>query len=350
MSYIEYKLFSEIALEDPFFNSLKEDYKEFINWYQRKANENKKAFVLYEDNRLLAFLYLKIERDRIEDIEPALEEKRRLKVGTFKVEAHGTKLGERFIKRIFDTAISKNIDEIYLTIFSKHDSLIGIFKTFGFFEYGRKTTSNGDEIVLIKKIGKIKDDILQDYPIVQLDNRSIYGLSIYPKFHTRLFSDSILNNESVNILQDKSYTNSIHKIYLCNMQGVTAFKNGDIVLIYRTSDGAGHARYRSVMTSVCVVEESINIHSFKTLEEFLRYCKPYSIFTNKELVEFYKTKKYPYIIKMTYNLAFKRRVTNGDLVDYIGLKPNYWGVFEVNRIQFNQIIKAGEVNESLIVN
>ena len=134
------------------------------------------------------------------------------------------------------------------------------------------------------------------------------------------------------------------------MQGVTAFKNGDIILIYRTSDGAGHARYRSVITSVCVIEDSINIHSFKTLEEFLKYCKPYSIFTDEELMNFYKTKKYPYIIKMTYNLAFKRRVTNGDLIDYIGLKPNYWGVFEVNRIQFNQIIRSGEVNESLIVN
>jgi len=350
MSYIEYKKFSEIDLQDSFFDTLKDDYIEFSNWYQRKANEGKQAFVLYENSQLLAFLYLKVEKDKIEDVSPPLEAKRRLKVGTFKVEAHGTKLGERFIKRIFDTAIAMDIAEIYLTIFSKHNSLIGIFKTFGFFEYGKKMTTNGEEIVLIKQIRKIKDDILKDYPIVQLNNKSIYGLSIYPKFHTRLFSDSILNNESVDILQDKSYTNSIHKIYLCNMQGVTAFKNGDIILIYRTSDGAGHARYRSVMTSVCVIEDNINIHSFKTLEEFLKYCKPYSIFTDEELMNFYKTKKYPYIIKMTYNLAFKKRVTNGDLIDYIGLRPNYWGVFTIDRTQFNKIIKAGEVDESLIVN
>ena len=350
MSHIEYKTFSEIDLEDPFFDTLKEDYIEFSNWYQRKAQENKKAFVLYETGKLLAFLYLKIERDRVEDVSPPLEAKKRLKVGTFKVDAHGTKLGERFIKRIFDTAIAKSINEIYLTIFTKHNSLIGIFKTFGFFEYGRKTTDNGTEIVLMKQIGKLKDDILKDYPMVQMSNRSIYSLSIYPKFHTRLFSDSILRNESVNIIKDVSHTNSIHKIYLCNMQGVTAFKNGDIIFIYRTNDGQGHARFRSVMTSVCVVEESININQFNTLENFLSYCRPYSIFTEEELRGFYIDKKYPYIIKMTYNLAFKKRVTNGDLKDYIGLNPSYWGVFEVSRPQFNQIIRVGEVNESLIVN
>jgi hypothetical protein len=350
MSYIEHKTFSKIDLQDPFFDTLKEDYIEFSNWYQRKAQKSERAFVLYENNRLLAFLYLKIERDRIEDVNPPLEAKRRLKVGTFKVEAHGTKLGERFIKRIFDTAISMNIDEIYLTIFSKHDSLIGIFKIFGFFEYGRKTTANGTEIVLIKQIGRLKDDILKDYPMVQIGNRSIYSLAIYPKWHTRLFSDSILNNESVDIIKDVSHTNSIHKIYLCSMQGVTNFKYGDIILIYRTSDGQGHARFRSVITSVCVVNESINISQFNTLEDFLSYCRPYSIFTEDELREFYQTKKYPYIIKMTYNLAFKKRVTNGYLKDYIGLNPNYWGVFEVTRPQFTHIIKAGEVNESLIVN
>jgi len=54
---------------------------------------------------------------------------------------------------------------------------------------------------------------------------------------------------------------------------------------------------------------------------------------------------------MTYNLAFKKRVTRGELIDNIGLNPNeYWGVLNINRTQFNQIIRAGEVDESLIVN
>jgi hypothetical protein len=349
MSYIEKKLFSQINLSDKFFDTLKEDYKEFENWYEKKSTNKNSALVLYENNQLMAFLYMKKELEAIEDVIPILESKKRLKVGTFKVEAHGTKLGERFIKRIFDTAIEMGIDEIYLTIFEKHNSLINIFKKFGFYEYGIKTTDNGTEKVLIKQIGKLKDDILKDYPIVQTQNKSIYGLSIIPKYHTKLFSDSILNNESVSILQDRSYTNSIHKIYICAMKDVNKFHQGDIVLIYRTSDGQGSARFRSVITSVCIIEEVLNINSFNTQEKFLKYCEPYSIFTESELINFYSTKKYPYILKMTYNLAFKKRVTNGYLIDRIGLQPNYWGVFKIEKKQFDKIIEVGEVDASLIV-
>lgn len=207
----------------------------------------------------MAFLYLKIEDEIDENIFPQLEAKKRLKVGTFKIDAHGTKLGERFIKKIFDIALFKKVDEIYVTIFEKHKGLINLLETFGFYKHGTKITSNGTELVLIKKFINIKNNILKDYPIVQTEYKSKFVLSIMPKFHTMLFSDSILNNESVDILKDTSYTNSIHKIYICAMQGVQNFNNGDLVLIYRINDYKGSARYRSVVTSVCVIEEVLNI-------------------------------------------------------------------------------------------
>ena len=134
------------------------------------------------------------------------------------------------------------------------------------------------------------------------------------------------------------------------MQRVQNFSKGDLVLIYRTSDGQGSARYRSVITSVCVIEEVLNINSFDSVEKFLKYCEPYSIFTVDELRGGYKTKKYPFIIKMTYNIAFKKRVTNGQLQDDFEILPDYWGVFDITDKQFNQIIKAGEVDESIIIN
>ncbi len=349
MSYIEQKLFSEINIDDSFFNSLKEDYKEFSNWYMKKSDDKAKAFVLYENNRLLAFLYLKVENDEIDSI-PRLEAKKRLKVSTFKVEAHGTKLGERFIKRIFDTAIEMKINEIYLTIFEKHNSLIHIFERFGFYKYAKKTSSNGTENVLVKQFNNIQNDILKDYPMAQINNKPKYGLSIYPKYHTQLFSDSILNNESVNILKDRSHTNSIHKIYICAMDGVSSFQRGDNILIYRTKDNQGSARYRSVITSLCIVEEVKDMRTFHNEEDYLKYCGSYSIFSQADLKGFYHTKKYPYIIKMTYNIAFHKRVTNGYLVDEVGLNPNYWGVFEINNQQFKDILEAGEVDESLIIN
>ena len=73
------------------------------------------------------------------------------------------------------------------------------------------------------------------------------------------------------------------------------------------------------------------------------------IFSVDELRSFYRTKKYPFIIKMTYNVAFKRRVTNGQMIDSFGITPEYWGVFSVTHEQFKKIIKAGEVDESIII-
>jgi hypothetical protein len=349
MANIEVKEFSQINLNDPFFESLKKDYAEFESWYNKKSLHGEKAYVLYGDMGLTAFLYLKIEDEAIVDIMPVLPAKRRLKIGTFKIDAHGTKLGERFIKKIIDNATENEIDEIYVTAFVKHSGLITLLNTFGFDSFGTKNTTNGEEQVYIKRIGKIRNSILKDYPIMQADNINKHVLSIYPKFHSQLFPDSILNNETYDLLQDISHTNSIHKIYICGMEGVTNFQNGDLVLIYRTSDGQGAAYYRSVITSLCVIEEVKNIAEFRDIEEYLTYCKPYSIFSDLELKSFYLTKKYPYIIKMTYNAAFKRRVTNGCLVSELGITPSYWGVFRVSDDEFTRIIREGGVNESLII-
>lgn len=58
---------------------------------------------------------------------------------------------------------------------------------------------------------------------------------------------------------------------------------GDILLIYRTTDGLGPARFRSVATSVCIVEEIKRPSDFKTEAEFLKYTNAYSIFNEQDL-------------------------------------------------------------------
>lgn len=128
-----------------------------------------------------------------------------------------------------------------------------------------------------------------NYPLVKLQGRN-YLLSIYPAWHTRLFPESKLHNESAGIIADISHTNSIEKVYLTKMHGVASLKPGDNLLIYRTSDGQGPARFRSVATSVCVVQEIKDIHDFLTYEEFKNYCEPYSVFDEDELQLLYMKK------------------------------------------------------------
>jgi predicted nucleic acid-binding protein len=104
------ELFGNVHLDDPFFDSFRRDYVDFNRWFNRKADEV--AYVSKtESGELIAFLYLKLEEplEPYSDIEPRFWPCRRLKIGTFKVAMNGYKLGERFLKIIFDNAITQNV-------------------------------------------------------------------------------------------------------------------------------------------------------------------------------------------------------------------------------------------------
>lgn len=111
---LQVQRFSDIDLNDSFFDSLRASYPEFNEWYNKKAAAGATAYCYYVDNELKDFLYLKIEEEELSDLTPALPAKKRLKVGTFKVDndnRHTTR-GERFMKKIMDMAIAEDVDEL----------------------------------------------------------------------------------------------------------------------------------------------------------------------------------------------------------------------------------------------
>lgn len=345
---IQLRRFSEVNIDDPFFDSLKEDYKGFADWFKRKADE--KAFILESDGAIEAFLYLKIERGPVTDVTPNMENRTRVKIGTMKINPHGTRLGERFIKKAFDFAVSNGLDELYVTVFPKHDPLIKIYKQYGFTEHGKKITPDGEELVLVKLFRAFTGNIILDYPIVINRGVNKYLLAIYPQYHTRLFPDSILRSERFDVIEDVSHTNSIHKVYVSYIEDVSRLNPGDILVVYRTKDNQGPAEYRSVATSVCVVEEVRSKGDFCGIGDFLNYCRTYSVFSDDELRGWYSARKPLYAIRMTYNIAMTRRLTRGRLINDCGLeREGYWGFLQLTDGQFERIIEMGGINEGLIV-
>ena len=256
---MEQQSFCNISLSDPFFNSLKEDYPEFSKWYNKKKKDNAKAFIQKNNEGLLqAFLYLKQELEDITDVCPPMPAANRLKVGTFKIEAHNTKLGEQFVKKIVVAALHIDADEIYVTIYRKHEGLIRLLKRYGFLVYGNKGHEDEPEFVFVKSMKVYSGDLLYDYPYIHTSKVRKFILSIKPEYHTPLFPDSILDNEERDksfLVRDIAYTNSIHKIYLCKMRNIDQLSRGDVLLIYRMKDEKGAAYYRSVVSSICIVEE-----------------------------------------------------------------------------------------------
>lgn len=343
--------FKEVNLNDPFFDSLKNDYDGFEEWFCRKSNND--AYIQKKDDgSLQAFLYLKIEDGAITDVIPNFADAKRLKVGTFKIEAHNTKLGEKFVRMIAYHALYEKVEEIYVTIFEKHTKLIELLKKYGFEKKAIKGNLDNPESVYVKSMKFYTGDICKDFPFIHTVGKNKYLLSIYPKFHTALFPDSILNTEMRNkdsLVKDVSHTNSIHKIYLCRMEDAKQMSPGDLIVIYRTSDKQGAAEYRSVATSVCVVEEVKTPKDFKSYDEYIRYTNYYSIFDKDTLTKYYKDTK-TVIIKMIYNAAFNRRIIRKELIEEVCISCGvYWGFFELTDEQFFNIIERGQIDESLIV-
>ena len=128
-------------------------------------------------------------------------------------------------------------------------------------------------------------------------------------------------------------------------------KKGDNIIIYRTSDGMGPAKYRSVATSICVVEDVKKCSKFSDFDSYKAYCKNYSIFSDEELREFYNDSSNDWItIKMTYNVSLTKRIIRKDLIEDIGMSENqYWGFFRVTNSQLEKVLEQGMVNRGYFI-
>lgn len=351
MSQIEIsrRPFSDVDIEAPFFDSLKNSYEGFTDWFKRKADEP--AYVGYNHSgEVKAFVYLKQETSTVTDVTPHISAPC-LKIGTLKIDAHGTRLGERFIKIIFDELRKAGLNLAYVTVFPEQTGLIGLFKKYGFVLHGTK----GEEVVYVKKIPTKNRGLLLDYPVVQAAGVQKWLLAIRPEYHTPLFPDSILCNESPGIIQDVPETNSIHKVYIGWMRDFPLLRDGDCIIIYRCQNSrASYAWYRSVATSLCVLEEIHPKEYFRNETEFIDYCKKHSVFSEKELSQAYqKSKPGLHVLKMTYNFAFEKRPNLEKLVNS-GAVPHpsqgqYMGLLRLSDESFSTILRLGGINESLAV-
>lgn len=345
--------FSKINLADPFFDSLKAAYPEFSVWYNKKAKQGAEAYVFYNDQGLVAdFLYMKVETEDVTDVVPILPAKRRLKVGTFKLLSRGTRRGERFMKKIMDCAMAENVDEVYVTIFPTEELqyLIHLFGRFGFNHKADKPHEGREaEWVMVKDMRAVEGHLLEDYPRMRTEGKRKWLLGIYPMWHTPLFPDSILKNESYDMVQDCTPTNGIYKIYISWNPECAQMMPGDLVVIYRTSDEPGRAWYRAVVTTVCTVYETKKWWDFKDEEEFMHYTQ-YSVFAERDRRQWFRTKRNLVVIKMLYNVAFSKRATRKDLVEGGALDPQARpSLLQLTDEQFKKIIKLGKADERYFI-
>lgn len=339
--------FGEVELSDKFFDSFKNDYQEFESWFRKKFD--KLCYVCYSEKELAAFLYIKVEdeNENYNNIKPQFEKKKRLKIGTLKVVSNGYKIGERFLKIIFDNASQYKVDEIYVTVFDKRPEqgqLIEMLKTWGFTEHGKKTTQNGDEIVLVRPFGKSVPINIEKpkftFPFISWETEK-YIIKIKPEYHTELFPDSITTREDkTKYIENEPHRNRIGKVYISHSKD-RHLKTGDIIVIYRIGD-TQPKKYSSTVTSICIVEEVLD--GFNNFEEFFQACHRRTFIDKKTLKDKWWNKypKFrPFVVKFLYAHAFPTPKPTLKDLNEIGVIPDIKnmgrGFIKLDKQQFEDL-------------
>lgn len=353
--------FGKIDLNDDFFDSLKEDYPEFENWFRKKSNEP--VYISTTENeKIYAFLYLKVEREdeNYSDIEPIFPVRdKRLKIGTFKVALNGNKLGERFLKIIFDNAIIQRVDEIYVTIFDKREEqkrLIALLEEWGFYKWGLKRSTG--ELVYVRDFSKRFDinNPKKTYPYISLcGNNNVIIVPIRPEYHTELLPDSILTTESlVDFKEDQPHRNAISKVYISRSINRN-IKKGDIILFYRTAEEGRSAYYSALITTIGIVDEVYD--NIKNENEFILKARKRCIFSDEKLkVWWNEYSNKPFLINFLhiYSLTPEQRskLIRRKLLELnilAGEDNELRGLKQITKEQFNVIIKEANINESYFI-
>ncbi|WP_282129115.1 GNAT family N-acetyltransferase [Roseobacter litoralis] len=303
-----------ISLADRFFDSLRDGYPEFNDWWKTKCvGERRPCWVVYDDDELAGLIVRKDETGA--DTDATQKVGKILKICTFKVspEKRGVKLGELLLKMVLWYAQKNAYDLAYLTAYPDQDALIALLEFYGF----RKTGTKGEagELILERAFSRERLEPEPGVSIYDMDRmnypRFILGpdvrgfvIPIKEGYHDVLFPD-LRNARQPDMFQDlgigaspKRPGNTIRKVYICQSPSNLS-DAGSVLFFYK---GKSNDSPSQAFTAVGILEEVSHATSTKDL---VQLTGGRSVYSEAELVAFGATPGNPY------------KVINYLLVDYI---------------------------------
>lgn len=330
--------------DSSFFASLRKDYPGFRDWWNKISRQGREAFVIRMDNELQAILILKIEEDLVESI-PQLPSGKKLKICTLYVQERGMKIGERFLRTAFEYAIANDIDDIYLTHFSKpDDSLVHLVEGYGF-----EKKEYTDEDLFLKKLRSPSTISLDPLDLCRKYYPSFYGgpqikkfvIPIKPIYHNRLFEDCLTRKRTPLFPRFKgsflSEGLAIKKAYLSHSL-TRSISPGDLVLFYRSEDS-------QALTTLGIVE---NIGEKMTEpSEIIRRVGERSVYSLEEIEDFSRTPTLVILFQFLFHL--KPYIKYSDLIQFGVLKGHPQSIVQIQEDSFRKIVGGGRIDERFIV-
>jgi predicted GNAT family N-acyltransferase len=229
----------EHRLGEPFFDSLKSDYKGFEQWFNKSAQRNRKCFILTVDKKLAAILIHNIESPEEHQIDGLFQ--KALKMCTLKVadSAFGHKVGELFIHKAIELCLNQSLKYLYLTVYEKQSHLIQLLEKFGFYRTTFTNSEGQKELRMVKGLDKTKlknsRNLISIHPFYSdSPNFKKFIVPIRPEYYHTLFKDSLRRNvelfdqtaASLKEIQETRLTRLISvvlKVRLCNLGTCSSF-------------------------------------------------------------------------------------------------------------------------------
>jgi len=359
-----YKKFSEINLSDSFFDSLKADYPgtdnstEFCAWFNKKANTESEALVYEDESGVAAFLYIKDESEQIvlqkSKILPAVDRK---KIGTIKIsdEHRGQRIGEGAIGLALWEWQRSKLNEIYVTVFPKHTSLIKLLIRFGFNMVG--TNLNREKVYMKSRSSISYDNPYVSFPFVNQNFKEAGYLIFEDVYHDAMFPYS----ELAHITQKQvelSVANGLSKIYV-SAKFSNNYNIGEPILIYRKYNGEGQKIYKSCITSFCLITDIIQVKQrgvlLMSFDELMKKIGNKSVFDKQELRNRYENDNNVIVYELLYYAYFGA----GNNINCAWLKNNnlwaknggYPTDTKLSPTEFRTILKEGNLDvQNIIIN
>jgi len=254
-------------LPSTFFDSLREGYPDFDEWFIRKAQSGVRAWTSNNETGEVGAIciYDRQNRERITEnlVLPGIA----LKLSTFKVgDTHrGRKIGELFLKAAFRYASENQLQHIFVHgDMDKHHFLFELLVDFGFEFVGTHPGGGGRDAVYLKHHPVNAPE--PERPYFEYHRKyfphfcagpevSKYVIPIRPGFHRILFPDyrSITDQQSDLFLSENYAGNAIKMAYLSHAQ-TNSIESGSVLLFYRSGDD-------QALTSIGIVESYEQLHN-----------------------------------------------------------------------------------------
>ncbi len=276
----------EIDHEDAFFDSLRDGYPEFDEWWLEKCvRQHRACWVVYDDDNLTGLV---VRKDEVaDDTDAATPANKILKICTFKVapEKRGVKLGELLLKQILWYAQINGYDLAYLTTYEDQTSLMGLLEFYGFRNAGKN--SKGE---VIYERGFSSDRLRRDadatafelarsnYPKFLLDPETRgFGIPIKEAYHDTLYPDLWRSRQHELFARASTRPgNTIRKVYLCRAPS-RPDPPGSILFFYK---GVSDEPPSQAITTLGILE-SVNLA--KSTNDLMLLAGGRSVYSEKEL-------------------------------------------------------------------